>query len=620
MINKMQIKNVIMNGFNEMQNKRQKEIGPKIKQLISDYKRIIFENKEIFEEYHNSFYNGDSFKSSSNIFNFFSKGLNELELTEFDLDLIIDEETNMTLIDFIIMNKPDLSENNFSLGGSYPKIGIKFLEKIFISGDKEYIKYLNQIGFYGSPELYLSEIQGKKVIDYLLENYELYRNFCGKEFKITIKDYNTKQYLLNSIKKGKHKIINSDNSINIDKLFIILDNIDFDVNELFEKIEIYNHEISIFELYLLNNKLPDLKKIKNVILPIHLVTYLITTFFNTKDKKLKKILKEYLNNIYISSEELKYIDKITISKLNENSIILRVKEYEKHYDEENKFYYKLNQLRKILTTGINTSSELIEYIVANYEKMYKLGISFAEKEVDALILIKENNPKFHIEDSNLGPNFDNDTIHLILSDKNSLNYHGEDNYLTFNHEITHAIQYYCYNDNTPNGYYETLPDRYLVADTVASFCEKVISKMEHTLFSLEQKQDSQNIDNKNKKELREKIICYISVNRFGYEREVIDIFDTFLCFTDNLSKLGFENANLIEGHPYDYMKYAGYDFSEMLADYKSIMASGREDLISFVKSVLPMECTNFIEEFYESMLTNYISIYKGQNIRKKKKI
>lgn len=60
------------------------------------------------------------------------------------------------------------------------------------------------------------------------------------------------------------------------------------------------------------------------------------------------------------------------------------------------------------------------------------------------------------------------------------------------------------------------------------------------------------------------------------------------------------------------MKYGGYDFSEMLADYKSVMCSDREDLKDFINIILPKECITFLEKFYMKMLSNYINIYKPE--------
>jgi len=59
------------------------------------------ENKVIFDMYHNSFYRNESVDSLPDIINYFGNGMIELELNEFDLDLIIDDKTNMILLDFI---------------------------------------------------------------------------------------------------------------------------------------------------------------------------------------------------------------------------------------------------------------------------------------------------------------------------------------------------------------------------------------------------------------------------------------------------------------------------------------------------------------------------------------
>ena len=601
-----QIKNIIINGQKDVFEKRQLEIAPKIRKLLEDYMKIILENKEIFDEYHNSFYKNESDGLLSDIINYFSNGMNELELNEFDLDLIIDDEINMTLLDFILKYKPDLSNNNFSLGGSYNKIGIKFLEKILISGDREYIKYLSEIGFTGSPELYLTEINGKKVIDYLIEGYEQYREFCGKEFNLKVKDNDTKEYILKNVQNGKYDIIN-EKGINVDRLFMILDLIDYSTEDLLKQIAINGIQTNIIELYLTQDILKGKEKLINVIASDNVVRCLIKKLIETDNKQLKSEIIDCLNNIYIDEITLENLDSDALKKHPEYGVTLKLKKEEAYKDEDELFYEKINELNTLLKEGTPTSEELINYVINNYINLYKSGIPFALKELETLILIKRNNSKFHIEDSSVGPNFDNDTIHLVLTDKSALGYHGEDNYATFNHEMTHAIQYYCYNDNTPRDYYHTLPDKNTLADSISKYCVEIMGKMKKVMSSEEFKKSNSNSDNL--EEIRQRQIYYISTNMFGYEREVVDIFDTILCFTENLSKLGIENADFIEGHPYDYMKYGGYDFSEMLADYKSVMSSGREDLINFVKSNLPVECTSFIENFYMDILTNYISIY-----------
>ena len=585
------IKDVILNGKDKVFNKRQKEIAPKIKELINKYNKIVSDNKELFNEYHNSFYNGKRVDTNNELINFFSNELNKLELTEFDLDLVIDEN-NITLLDFILKYKPNLSLDNFSLGGSYTKIGIKFLEKILTSNDKEYIKYLHEIGFYGSPELFLEEINGKKVIDYLIDDYEnLYHNFCGLEFNLAINDFEVKEYVLNNIQNGKYDISNKQ------RLFTILNTMNFTTQELFKAIIINGKEISIFELYLSEDIIKD--KLNNAIVPERILNSLIKKFKKTDNEKLKKEIRNCLNNLCIGKSLFENFDETTIEFLKNSNINLKTVKEDYYESEEDRFNKKKEELVNILKTGTPTSQNLIKYVIDNYINMYNINNSYAFLELETLILIKKNNPKFHIEDSNVGPNFDNDTIHLILSDKSHLNYHGEDNYSVFNHEMTHAFQYYCYNDNTPRDYYSTLPNKEEIVDSVAQYSEDIINKMNNTISKL--KQDS--TDNK------EKIMNYISLNIFGYEREVIDIFDTILCFTDFLKKLGFENADLTEGHPYDYMKYGGYDFSEMLADYKSVMCSDREDLKELIHNLLPKKCTAFIENFYIQMLTNYNNIY-----------
>ncbi|MBR2708489.1 MAG: hypothetical protein IKE90_03540 [Bacilli bacterium] len=593
--NKEIIKDVILNGKEEVFNKRQKEIAPKVKKLINEYKKIVSDNKDIFNEYHNSFYSGKHVDTSNELINFFSNELNKLELTEFDLDLVIDD-SNMTLLDFILNYKPNLSLDNFSLGGSYTKIGIKFLEKILTSNDKEYIKYLHEIGFYGSPELFLEEINAKKVIDYLIDDYEnLYHNFCGIEFNLVINDYEVKEYVLNNIQNGKYDISNKQH------LFTILNTMNFTTQELFKTIIINGKEISIFELYLSEDIIKD--KLNNVIAPKHILNSLIKKLRKTDNEKLKKEISDCLNNLCIDKSLFENINETTIEFLKNANINLKIVKEKYYKSEEDRFNQKIKELVNILKTGTLTSEKLIKYVIENYINMYNINNSQALLELETLILIKKNNSKFHIEDSNIGPNFDNDTIHLILSDKSHPNYHGEDNYSVFNHEITHAFQYYCYNDNTPRNYYSALPNKEDIVDLVAQYSEQTINKMNNAILNM--KQDS--TDNK------EKITNYISLNIFGYEREVIDIFDTMLCFTDFLKQLDFENADLIEGHPYDYMKYGGYDFSEMLADYKSVMSSDREDLKELIQKVIPKKCISFIEDFNMKMLMNYINIYTNLN-------
>ena len=177
--------NLIINGRKKVIEKRQNEIGPKLTKIINDYELIEKNNKETFASYHNSFNNIENI----DIVKYFSDEINKLDINEFDLELIVDYKNDLTLADYIIINKPYLSLKNFSIGGSNEKLGYKFLEKIFLSNDKEYIKYLPLIGFKGSPKLYLMDINGKKIIDYLIENYELYNNYCNNSFNLLISDY-----------------------------------------------------------------------------------------------------------------------------------------------------------------------------------------------------------------------------------------------------------------------------------------------------------------------------------------------------------------------------------------------------------------------------------------------
>ena len=598
-----QIENVINNGYFMVAQKRQQEIGPKLKALVQDYMQIVEKNKHIFENYHKSFINDDIATNLSDNILFLSDGINKLEITEYDLDLIIDEDKQMTLLDFILAYKPHLSLKNFSLGGSYTKIGIKFLEKIFTNNDKEYIKYLNEIGFYGSPDLFLITINSKKVIDHLIENYEEYSNFCGIKFNLLIKDNDTKKYVLGQIQKGSYNIIKIDGTINYDKLLLILDHMDLTTKDLFNQITLNNNSFNILQIYLNNNILKNEEKLRNVILPYEVVEPLINKYFTAGDEEIKNKIKKCLENSYIDNNCLEKLDENTINKL-KNSITLKIKDAS---PKDITFEDRLIELANVLKTGISTSDTIIKYILNNYINMYNTNISFAANEVETLILIKKNNPEFHIVDSNKGPNFDNQILHLILNDKTSLGYHGEDNYAALNHEITHALQYYCYNDNTPINFYKTLPNKLNITNDVASFCANIILKMDKFMSTLEIPKNNDDL---------KKLIFHISLNQFSYEREAIDIFDTFLCFTEHLAKLGFDKASYIEGHPYDYMKYAGYDFSELLADYKSIMCSNREDLKLFVQKNLSNDCITFIESFYNNMLENYISLYKHNNVEK----
>ena len=599
------IEHAIINGKEEVFNKRQEEMGPIITQIVNKYMQMVFDNKDLFDNYHNSFYKNESISKIEDPIKYFSDEINKLELNEYDLDLVIDGNSKMTLLDFILKYKPHLSLNNFSIGGSYPELGKKILTKILTSGDKEYIKYLHEIGFYGSPQLFLTTINGKKVIDYLIEDYkEQYHNFCDISFNLVIKDFETKKYILESLREGKYKIINSDDSINREKLFLILDAMDFSPEELIKPITIGNIKTSIIELYLNKNNLKDKEKLVNIILPYNILNSLINKATNTKDEILKQEIIDFLNNSYIDKTTISKLDYEHLELLKYLGISLRIKD---NINVDKDFQSKLSKLANILKTGTKTKKEIIEYVINNYNNMYNLNTKFALKEVETLILIKKNHPKFHIEDSGKGPNFDNDTINLTLTDKKSLGYHGEDNYASFNHEMTHALQYYCYDDNTPSKFYSTLPSKIKVAHNVAEYCEKVIDQMDKEMTPIESQKPYLSEEDFNEKRIR--LIYYISTNKYGYEREVVDIFDSFLCFTEHLSKLGFDKADYIEGHPYDYMKYGGYDFAELLADYKSVMCSGRDDLIGFVKTNLQEECVSFVENFYMKMLDDYISLY-----------
>ena len=585
-----EFENLIINGRKKVIEKRQNEIGPKLTKIINDYELIEKNNKETFASYHNSFNNIEN----KDIVNYFIDEINKLDINESDLELIVDYKNDLTLADYIIINKPYLSLKNFSIGGSNEKLGYKFLEKIFLSNDKEYIKYLPLIGFKGSPKLYLMDINGKKIIDYLIENYELYNNYCNNSFNLLISDYQTKQYILENINKYI-------SNLNKDKFFKLLDSINFTVKELISNIKLNNKQTSIFEIYLNNDILKDRNKLNNIVMPNKILLNLIYKYMNTNNDKLKNEIKNCINNLYADDSIKSILNGRLLSYLKSENIILKSKNRVR-VDDDILFNNYIKELQIILKSGIPTKKKVIDYVVSNYINMYKNNKTIALKEINVLILIKKNNPNFHIEDSNVGPNFDNDTIHLVLSDKNNLGWHHEDNGATFNHEMTHAIQYYCFNDDTPQEFYQLLPNEKILKN-ISKFCINLINKM---------KEDINGINNND----YEKLVSNISLNKYSYDREVVDIFDSIFCFTDTLMQLEYKDIELIEGHPYDYMKYGGYDFSEILADYKSLWCSDRKDLFEFVKTNLGLNLTKFLEDFYISILDCYIELY---DINKKEK-
>ena len=577
---RIKMEDLILNGRCKVIEKRQKEIAPKLKEIIDKYEKLIEQNKTLFNEYHNSFSNDKTKEKIPEVIKFFSDEINKLDLNEYDLELIIDKEKNLSLIDYIINNKIYLSLNYFSIGGSNAKLGYKLLKKIFLSNDKEYIKYLPLVGFKGSPELFLREINGKKIIDYLIDNYELF-NKCN--FKIN--DYKTKQYIINNISK----YINDKNK---DKLYQILDMINFSVLDLINDINVNGKLTNIIGIYLNNNILKDSDKLNNIIIPNKILLNLIYKYIDTCKSNLKKEIRKCINNLYVDDNFLNKINKRLIDYLIGEKIFLRKQELNNNMS----FNEYIKELELILKTGTPTSQEMIDYVKSNYYNMYINNETISLKEIKTIIIIKKNHPNFHIEDSNVGPNFDNDTLHLVISDKHNLGWHKEDNYATFNHEMTHAIQYYCFNDDTPQEFYSLLPNIKKIVKNIANYCVTLIDKMNN------------NIKNENNIE-RERLVSNLSLNKYSYEREVVDIFDSIMCFTDTLMQLEYPNADFIEGHPYDYMKYGGYDFSEILADYKSIWCSSRYDLYKFVKDNLGNECSFYIESFYEKVLDNYIALY-----------
>ncbi len=575
-----EMENLILHGRRKVIEKRQKEIAPKLVEIINNYERLIEQNRKIFNEYHNSFYNGETLDQIPDVVKFFSNEINKLELDEYDLELIIDREKGLSLADYIINNKPYLSSNYFSIGGSNSELGYKFLQKVLSNNDKEYIKYLSLIEFKGSPELFLKEINGKKVIDYFIDDYEFY-----KKYNFKVNDYITKQYIVDNISKYTSE----------DKLYQALDMINFSVNDLIKDINVNGKLTNIIEIYLNNDILKDSDKLNNIVIPDQILLNLIYKYIDCNNDTLKQELKRCINNIYIDDQILNTIDKNLIKFLNSEGIYLRKQELIIDSNDNIDFYKYIKELESVLETGIPTSQELIDYIKNNYCNMYKYNENIALKEVQTVILIKKNYPNFHIEDSNVGPNFDDNTLHLVINDRNNLGWHSEDNYAAFNHEMTHAIQYYCFNDDTPQEFYKLLPDTKTIVKIVANYCVSLINKMKNDIKGVAGD--------------REKIISNIALNKYSYDREVVDIFDSIMCFTDTLMQLDYPDADLIEGHPYDYMKYGGYDFSEILADYKSIWCSDRTDLYDFVRDNLGSECSSYIETFYKKILDNYISLY-----------
>ena len=210
------------------------------------------------------------------------------------------------------------------------------MEKILISDDKEYIKYLYEIGFTGSPELYLIEINGNKVIDYLIENYDKYNVFCGIEFNFKIKDISMKEYILNNVQSGKYDIIN-DNSINEDRLFKVLDIVDFNIEDLFGQIVINGIKKNIIELYLTKDILKGRERLINAIVPYHIVNCLIQKLLEMDNEQLKSEIIDCLNNLYIDEITLENLDSDDLKMIEEYGISLRIKKEEIYKDDDEFF-------------------------------------------------------------------------------------------------------------------------------------------------------------------------------------------------------------------------------------------------------------------------------------------
>ena len=97
-----EMEKLIISGRKKVVEKRQREISIKLIQIINNYEKIVQENKKIFDEYHNSFGNDKTIDKMPDVIKYFSNEINKLDLNEFDLELIIDKEKNLSLLDYII--------------------------------------------------------------------------------------------------------------------------------------------------------------------------------------------------------------------------------------------------------------------------------------------------------------------------------------------------------------------------------------------------------------------------------------------------------------------------------------------------------------------------------------
>lgn len=292
----------------------------------------------------------------------------------------------------------------------------------------------------------------------------------------------------------------------------------------------------------------------------------------------------------------------------------------------------LNEFKMLFLEDNMSSSEIINLAYSSFEQLFLKNYKYAERDLITLINIKKDNPNFKMirsDDTYFSPDYNLIAIENIY------------NIDHFNHELAHAIHYYCANYEIPEQFLNLdIKINQSKLDEFVNFFSKEEDKFHNNYIDYNYYEKDFKESKNESKELEytfsNTIVRYIKSNIIDEEKfkkyyNKISLREKFyqnanswiqiFGFIDSLKKgeifeKGIETVyhTTYIGHSKEYFKDEKKIFLEIYALYIEIIKSNyfNEQNYNFLKEIVGEEVLDMLDRFNQKMGYGLIETEKGK--------
>ena len=383
-----------------------------------------------------------------------------------------------------------------------------------------------------------------------------------------------------------------------------------------------------------------------------------------KDITISKILPKCRDknnpNLAIALKSMGIDSQIKIEMQDKQFSDEIISDFNKKYAEGyiSKYEDQLNQLREMFYKDGKSNHEYVDAFITSYRYLTSKNNDNAIKELIQIIEIKKNNPDtFILKKVKNGAYFSQSTGSISL-----------DNAIisTINHETTHALHYYLANDEVPENFQEAIKKARKnpnIIEMVSIYSKMFQSKKKEIKSTVSKSKISEYYDKKYTGEKRKELETFLKKSKEEkkkelketYEEDVLDIilektystedfikqrkeleeievvdtifrneYAAFIAIGDIIDAIfkgKFKNGILKDnnqkiesayGHGIEYYANGTHTFSEMIANYGTILKSKNEkEMFILLRKIVGNELVDILREFYTK------KIIESQNYNKK---